>query len=345
MKILIYSDIQHNAYKAYAKQLNISRLDVGFKVSDLIYNYAHDNGITSVLFVGDFYDSQKSLPTEVVNMAVPYVMNLKEQYPDLYTIAISGNHDYASKNLLHKPAITALSHIARINNNFKVIDNGNVVIQDLKNGGDTVQVDGIPYYEFPEHFQVKLKEAHDRVVKAKAVSPDRKFILLIHQTPNGIPGINIPHDTDVNDELYDIWDEVFCGHIHTPVRIKPNFTLVGNPNHRDLSDLGDEKGFWVLDTETGDKVFHSLKGRYPEFRYQTVAKGDSFKPDGENFLIPLYEQDMKLPGMSIGDSLNADDFSPSNTPQALIKNYWLVVDGVDEENLAVGLECLTIKAD
>jgi len=82
-------------------------------------------------------------------------------------------------------------------------------------------------------------------------------VLLIHQTPEHSNPM-IPFD--VQPEEFGC--RVFCGHIHR-YEDMGNLVIIGSPLHRDLEDVGQDKGFLVYDlnADTYDRVLLD----YPKF--------------------------------------------------------------------------------
>jgi len=326
MLAVVFSDIHSHNYKKFDQ--DGSRLKNTLNVFDDVWKFAHKNNIQVVLFGGDLYDQQKVLPTVVVNAVVAKVKELAESYPDIVCYAVTGNHDQATKSLYGQPAVSALRHLQTVvPNNFKVIDDSGVTL------GDRLILHGIPYYEYPEHFRKALAD------RAADTSAGWTNILMVHQTPNGIYNDFIPADTDVNDELYDSFDFVFCGHIHQHQQITDKFVVVGSPIHRDLGDAGNEKGFLVFDMEKPEEGidFIPTTGRYPEFR-----KINSDDPDKSEF-VDQGDYVVEIPeilSLNETEKAHVEEFSTKLKPVELVTNFWEEVDGQDEELLEIGLSFL-----
>jgi DNA repair exonuclease SbcCD nuclease subunit len=327
---LIFSDLHAHNYKSYARN-GKSRLDVTLGILDHLWEYCDNNVIERIIFPGDLYHLQQLLPTEVVNAMVGKFIELADKYPNIKCLAISGNHDYATKNLLNKPAVTALTHIAAVApNNFILLDNTYIV-------WDKDVIFGVPYYEFPEHYNIALAAINEL---AKSVKGSFNKILMIHQTPNGLPNTFIPSDTDVNDPLYDEFQDVFCGHIHDRQEITDKFTLVGTPNQNTVDDAGKEKGFYVYDSVTRVKEFVSLKGLYPEFIIVQLRMGETLPVDADNYVIPRLVYEPTKVGEGEADP---EQFRTDLAPENLLRNYWDTVCKGDEYLLELGLECINTK--
>ncbi len=327
-KAVVFSDIHIHDYRQFNTDGN--RLKNCIKVLFDIGEFCKQYDIKIILFSGDLYDTQKALLTEVVNETVDAFVKFSELYPDIVIYAISGNHDHSTKNLIGKEAVSALKHIHSIvPHTFRLIDDQTVEILD------GVYLHGIPYYEYPEHFDIKLSEAHLIVNEM----PDAEFkYLMIHQTPKGLGNAMIPYDCNPVDDRFAGYSHVFCGHIHARQNLASNFTLVGSPIHRDLGDAGQKKGFLVMNLLKPEKgyVFRYLAD-YPEFveRFedevteQDLVSGDfiSTKP--------------RIDAVQLAEVAQVENFNTSLKDAELLKNYWKEVDGKDEELLKVGLNFLT----
>lgn len=326
MLVLSFSDLHIHNYQQFDK--NGSRLANCLNVLELVFKFAAKNGIEFILFSGDLYDNQKALPTEVVNLVVDKFAKMFATYTSITFLAISGNHDHASKNLLKKPAVTALSHLDLMFDNFKLIDNTDYPLDD----NEEVGVIGVPYYEHSEDYHTALTDM------LPFTNDYQKTILLCHQTPSGLNNPNIPFDTDVHNELYEGFELILNGHIHAFQEITPKFINVGSPLHRDLGDLGVNKGFLVIDTDAiGEEKFYkfvSTKGKYPEFELVKLKEGEELKKDDFNYLIPIREvkQSMNL-------EINTEEFGGGLTDENLVRNYWKKVSK-DEALLFTGLKFL-----
>lgn len=272
MKFLVFSDLHIHNYKRFDD--NGSRLDATFECLGLMFDYAAKKGSRHILFAGDLYDQQRALPHAVVNGTIRAFTYLFDLYPEMQFYAISGNHDMATKNLIHKQAVSALEHLAEIFDNFHLLDNRSASI------ADNIRVHGIPYYDYKGDYEAALNQTIARLADYECID-----ILLIHQTPNyGNP--MIAHDVEPWDNIYDYFDVTFCGHIHKPVDIRDGWYIVGSPMHRDAGDIGDSKRVLLYDTEAGITEI-SMAGVFPEFK--KVPAEEAGLHDG--YVIPIYKVD------------------------------------------------------
>lgn len=331
MKFTALTDLHIHNYKRFDK--SGSRLNNCLDVIQDVFSYNDENDIEYTLFSGDLFDSEKTLPTIVVNNTIKVLKNMFDQHPKQKWICISGNHDYATKNLIGTKAETALSHLALIfPGRFILIDN------HFHNEKYEIMVTGIPYFEYKEHFIEKLQEVSEKCSEEyhETYSDEDPTImipniLMIHQTPKNSNPM-IPFDIEATDPLFDNYDLIICGHIHKREKLSPKFWLVGSPIHKSLEDEGEEKGFMVFDTEDLLNPEFIYLEDYPHFRRS--SNPDDLDGDSGDFIIPIVEVEEE------DNDHNVENFSTSLKNTDLVKNYWDEVDGDDEELLKLGLSFL-----
>lgn len=279
MKFLVFSDLHIHNYKKF--DVEGSRLENCLKVLVDVFEYASINKISKILFAGDLYDQQKSIPAEVINATIETFQHCFIKYPGIQFIAISGNHDHSSKNTSEHSAITALTHLNNVFGDFMLIDD---TYWSMGNG---IRVYGTPYYSHSKDFELAKPGVDSSGIQ----------LLLIHQTPKHSNEM-IPYDCDAED--FEDFDFVFCGHIHKHERVTDNFVIVGSPLHRDLGDEGQDKGFLVFDTDVMD--YERVILNYPKFQRVT---SDNFCQASNDYLIEVQEQiHVKESDIQLSDSYN-----------------------------------------
>lgn len=320
-----FTDLHCNKYTQFADRSD--RLEDCLKVIDDVFKLAIKAKAKTILFGGDLGDLPKYVYTKVLVALIRRFRKWFSKYPDITMLAISGNHDQSEKNLWDKPAATFLAAIAEaFPENFILIDN------DIIEMSCGVTVAGIPYYEHKACFDKALDSMYEKCLYPN--DEKRKVTLLIHQTPEGLPNRHIRPDTSPADPRYGAFDMVLCGHIHQKQIITPKFIVGGNPLHRDLGDVGSEKGIWVLDlANPTDIEFVSRRGRYPEFlRVDAHLITEELRQAA--FVVPTSSrQEIKVEG-----SADASMFNSGLDMKQILTNYWKQVEGADERLLKVGLE-------
>lgn len=238
MKFLVFSDLHIHDYKNH-NSVKHSRLYDCLKVLEDVFLIAFEKGIEYILFCGDLFDSPKELDTLVINETVRTFKELFIKYPDIYFVAISGNHDMSTKSIYGQKINSSQKFLSDAFDNFFLIDDNSLQLND-------VTIQGFRYYDFTEDF---LKDYNSRDFKGKVIN-------LIHQSPIGISNKFIHADLDISK----LKGMTFCGHIHTPEILADTFVVVGNPIHRDKGDLDQEKYVWVYDSDTEDLDTIQLDG-------------------------------------------------------------------------------------
>lgn len=324
---IVFSDLHVHTYKQF--NTNNQRLRYGIALLNYVFDLAEVNKIKYILFAGDLYNLMQIISTATVDAVIDcFDHYFIQRKLDAHFIAISGNHDFANKNLIDAPAVSALNHLNTIfKDNFHLIDNQCYTIEDR------VKIFGIPYFEFPEHYIARLGETSSR---AKIVDKEYIKILLTHQTiASGLP---IQDTINPDDDRFHIFDMVFNGHIHSGGQILPNFINVGSPMHRDAGDIGVRKGVWLLDlfSPRETAVFKDTTERFPQFIVKE-AGSDINEWERKQYIMwaPKIAQSERTTHI-------VENFNTSLSPEALMTNYCKAVLSKDElkRKLAIGLSLL-----
>lgn len=332
MEGVAFTDLHTHNYTSnrYTSQNTDSRLENCLLVIDDVYALCKKRHSKIIFFSGDIVDQQQAVPTVTGIALVARLKTRIEENPEIIWYVITGNHDQGSKNVWGSKCTTSYMEYLSIlfPDNIKLVDNTFALCSEE----EYCYVHGIPYYQHPEHYRKALEERAADVKGIKHSASDSVHILMIHQTPSGLPNPNIPIDTDIHDPLYECFDLIMCGHIHQKAELSQKFFLLGSPLHRDLGDEGDEKGIYLLDcAEPAETItFVSRKGKYPEFKR---VKGVISAADAGNFVV----QEVEIT-INVKEAHNIENFKSSLTETELLTNYWKEVDGKDEELLKTGLE-------
>lgn len=322
-KFLAFADLHIHPYKQFDDKFN--RLDLFLTVLNVLFKYANKNNIDYILFAGDLFHQHKQVPTIAVNATIDRFKLLFETYPHIKFIAVSGNHDYATKHLIDSPAVTSIYPFKLLfPNNFYLIDDSSYIV----NTHDTV-IYGVPYYEY--------KEEYYQTIDNICVDKDKTNILLTHATVLGYDFV--PGSIDTNHECFRKFDFCISGDIHKAKMFEPNFLMLGSPIQRDLSDYGDNKGFWMFSVDENKyftREFKSLNSIFPIFVKKKVGSVLT-EDDEKNFII--YEDNAV--------SANKDDidndsviYESSMSKYDLVKQYFVEFGNGDDFTLNVGLDLL-----
>lgn len=229
-----------------------------------ILRLAKEEQVDAVVIAGDLYD--RSVPSveavELLNQSL-IQFNLEEELPIL---AISGNHDSSTRLGTGAPWYQQT--------NFHLVTDLSEAFAPVTMG-DT-QFFLLPYFEpiaarlyFDEPLMT-ISDAVQRVVEefVKLFDPTKKQVLVTHffiagglrtesETPIEVGGLN-----SVPSELLQAFDYVALGHLHSKNALKKgSLRYSGSPLKFSLSELNDQKGVWIVDTEQAEiePTFHPLK--------------------------------------------------------------------------------------
>jgi DNA repair exonuclease SbcCD nuclease subunit len=329
VRSLYFTDLHINDYKAFSGTHD--RLENCLQVLDHVFAFSNKNRIETILFGGDMFDTPKILATKVLLETTKRFNTLFQEFPKIKFYAISGNHDMFEKNHIDIPTQSAI-HILEYTfpENFFIIDNR------IAHLSDNVAVFGIPFYEFPQMLDIAIDIQVDR---AKLLPKNVRKTLLLHNTPAEVMNINA--DFDHNDERLKIFDVVLCGHIHLKKVYSDHFILGGNPLHRDLNDMNDDKGFWFFNLEAPafSRKFISRKGRYPEF-HKVYNNEVPTELKEKHFVVQIIQAEDVV---STTQEADPELFSTFLSPEKIIENYYIQERNDDPELLTIGLSLVSMK--
>ena len=335
------------------KFLHISDLHIGKRISEFsmmedqkhilnqILEIADREKIQGVIIAGDIYD--RSVPSgEAVQVFDRFLTALAEKGKKVFII--SGNHDCAERlafgaSLMNRggvfisPVYTGTVEPVRLEDEYgelflyllpfiKPAVMRCVLEKEGKGNGEEqaeAQKQGTP--GFPESYQ----DAAALAVERMKVDPSRRNILAAHQFVTGAgrcesEDISVGGLDNVDAEIFDVFDYVALGHIHSPQWVKRRqVRYCGTPLKYSFSEADQEKSVTVLDMrEKGVveistiplKPLHDMKklrGSYEEVTlksfYQGMDRQDYMQimltdeediPDGFRKLRIIYPNLMQL---------------------------------------------------
>lgn len=204
---------------------------------DVLFPYLLKNNIDTILQTGDLFDTRKTLNVQSLYDAKRYLFSRLEAHGiKMYTIL--GNHDIYFKNTV------------MINSSTQVL-------------GEYVDRGVVHIIEEPTELLIKdskflfvpwICNDNEEVVRESILKSDAKYLMGHFE----LKGFEM-HEGQVAEEGYFIhgferYDLIFSGHYHHKSR-KANIFYVGTCYEMDWKDYGDQKGFHILDTKTGELEF------------------------------------------------------------------------------------------
>ena len=289
MKVAIITDTHYGARKG-SKYLH-DYFEKFYK--DIFFPTLEENNITTVIHMGDAFDSRKSIDYQSLEWAKRVVFDPLKSY-DVHMIV--GNHDcyYKNTNEVNSPELLLQTY-----SNIKTYSEiEEVYIDNLK-------VLFIPWIN-AENFENSVK----------SIKVSTSVCAMGHLELNGFRA----HRGHVMEEgmacdVFEKFDKVFSGHYHTRSDNGRIFYL-GNPYEMFWNDVNDPRGFTIFDTETLEhthinnpyRMFYNI---YYEdtpnqlFNFQeyegkivkVIVRKKTNPKDFEKFIDKLYSvgvQDMKI---------------------------------------------------
>ena len=225
MKIAIITD-QHFGARKNSKLFH----DYFLKFyDDVFFPYLEEHGITTVVDMGDTFDSRKGIDFGALSWAqTNYYDRLRNLGIDVHTIV--GNHTTYYKNTNN---INSVDLLLREYDNVKVYSECKEVLLDK------LKVLFVPWIN-AENFKSTVKSIEDTDCHCA----------MGHLELNGFRAHkNHVMEDGMDRKLFEKFERVFSGHYHTRSNDGKIFYL-GNPYEMFWNDVNDTRGFTIFDTET-----------------------------------------------------------------------------------------------
>lgn len=182
-----------------------------------------DEKKTAVIIAGDFFDNRKNIDISVMNTGMVLIEKMSE-ISEVYMII--GNHD------IYKKKDTGINSLAV----FKYFKGVHIIEElstlEVKNGKKFLLVSWVGDPAEETNILMKNKNNSDIAILHSDIAG--------FKYDNGRPIIK-----GVNSTIYDT-GKIYSGHIHKH-DVAGNVTYIGCPYQLKRSDLGNDKGFYILD--------------------------------------------------------------------------------------------------
>lgn len=216
---------------------------------DYVIPYMVENDIKHFLQAGDFFDVRRSLYGRDRQWIVDEFIPLLEKH-DLHGMVIPGNHDISNRNTIAPNWVDWLA----------AESDGRIICcneaSDYTIGDLTVCM--VPWI---------CRENYDNVLKA--IQSSKAKYCMGHFELAGFPMYpgTICEEGIIDTKLLSKFEVVDSGHFHTRSKIG-NIEYLGTPYHLNWQDYqdGDNRGFYVMDTDTLESEFIRNKSRHTLFR-------------------------------------------------------------------------------
>ena len=275
MKILHLSDLH------FGKRLNnFSLLEDQYHVNRQIFKLAKDTHIEAVIIAGDVFDRQ--IPSAGAVQLFDDFLNFWAEL-NLPVFIISGNHDSAER-------LSFGAHIFSQNNIYiSPVYNGQIKPISLNDAYGKINFYLLPFIKpatvrpfFPDEKINSYTEAVQTVLNNLPLNKDERNILIAHQFVTGAvlsdsEEIVVGGLDNVDAHVFDAFDYVALGHIHTPQTIlRDSIRYCGTLLKYSFSEANQQKCATVIDIKAKGQMditaypvkplhdMRKIKGTYAE---------------------------------------------------------------------------------
>ena len=275
MKILHLSDLH------FGKRLNnFSLLEDQYHVNRQIFKLAKDTHIEAVIIAGDVFDRQ--IPSAGAVQLFDDFLNFWAEL-NLPVFIISGNHDSAER-------LSFGAHIFSQNNIYiSPVYNGQIEPISLNDAYGKINFYLLPFIKpatvrpfFPDEKINSYTEAVQTVLNNLPLNKDERNILIAHQFVTGAvlsdsEEIVVGGLDNVDAHVFDAFDYVALGHIHTPQTIlRDSIRYCGTLLKYSFSEANQQKCATIIDIKAKGQMditaypvkplhdMRKIKGTYAE---------------------------------------------------------------------------------
>lgn len=186
-----------------------------------------------IVHLGDLFDNRNIIPINLLNYGMDVVEEISKIAP-LHIIV--GNHDLWSKSASEINSVRPFRYIPNVK---------------IYNSSEVIEYNGLRILMVP--FIEK------RIDQVKIIEENKNCdYLFCHSDLNGckmhLTSVAHKNSDKIDVDNFKSFSKVRSGHIHL-VQSNKNFTFVGSIFQMDRNDTGDQKGIFVIDTNTGEEEF------------------------------------------------------------------------------------------
>lgn len=263
MKFVHISDLH------IGKRLNeCSMIEDQIHILNQIFEIAKEQQADAVLIAGDIYD--KPVPSaEAVKVFDQFLTKLADC--KIKVFAVSGNHDSPERIAFGAQLMSGRGVYV------SPVYDGSAVKITMKDAYGELEIHLLPFLkpaimrhvleneageqELPESYHDAVKTAVGRM----EIDPDKRNILVAHQFVTGAgrcdsEDVSVGGIDNVDAEVFDAFDYVALGHIHSPQFVKrETVRYCGTPLKYSFSEASQEKAVVVAECrEKGEVVLHTV---------------------------------------------------------------------------------------
>lgn len=276
-RAVLISDIHLGVRNASEQWLdNIEKYFYEWFIPQVITPLSQDNTQkTCVLCLGDIFDDRKNINIGVNDAAISIFESISKVMP---VYIINGNHDLYKKTNTGATSLRSLYNIPGVT----VITEPTVLVVD-----DEVSHIAVPYLgdvsienAIVNSFSGKCRSAFLHTDIAK-MSYDNGRSIMSGVSPDAFRG------------------HIWSGHIHKRQENR-NVTYIGSPYQLDRSDLGNQKGLYIVDLYTGQKLGFVENNYSPQFLQISIEQYEGLTEEQKRLLLDRNYVDILIPESSLG---------------------------------------------
>ena len=294
-----------------------------------ITDYAKENGISTILSTGDFFDVRNSISQVTMHRVRTQIMPL---FDGLHIIAIVGNHDMKHREKIQPNSLTEMLGFY-----------GNVTIVEE---ATTLMPHGVPIDFIPWMCDENTAQTHEFIKNSKSKYCLGHFELSGYYFYKGLKS------SGESADFLKKYERIYSGHYHT-ISSGGNVQYVGTPYTLTTGDADDVRGVWELsydgkqlthvflendvmnhvrltfDADTFDATTApNFAGKHVEI---TVINRQSSKQRMDTAILEELLIDNNVQSIKIIDTINYEDagFSISDVDIDVKDNKTLVTEYID----------------
>ena len=303
---------------------------------NVFFPYCKENGVNTIIHLGDFFDRRKYINFNTLSLVKEKVI---DKFVDFDIHLILGNHDSYFKNTLK---VNSPTELLSFYDNIKIYENA----KDVNFDGTNICL--VPWI---------TPESHDDTMKV--LKSSTSSIVCGHFELNGYEVFRgVKFRGGLEDKFLKRFEMVLSGHFHSKYS-QNNVHYLGTQYQMTFSDLNDQKGFHVLDTETRqlefienpDRMFYSLE--YDDRNDIDLSQLDETYTNKYVKVIVLNKNNSnlfekyidKIYNLDVADLSVVEDFSASENSGTNVDLHKDTIDIIFEEvdNLETVLDKTELK--
>lgn len=261
-----------------------------------------------ILIAGDIYD--KSAPSaEAVKLFGEFLTQLSKAGLSVYII--SGNHD-SPERIDYGREIMAGADI-----HICACYEGSASVLTVSDKYGELDICSVPFIKpsfvrgyYPDAEIKTYTDMMRSVIEKSGIDRDKRCVMMCHQFITGAATcdseyISVGTLDNIDAEVFDGFDYVALGHIHSPQNVRKNIRYCGTPLKYSASEISHKKSVTIIDLkEKGDTEISTvplnpmrdvmeLRGRYDEL----MARSYYEKLDTDGFFYITLTDDTDIPNV------------------------------------------------